>query len=131
MNSKEQKLLKKIVDENKLDELYKLIDEIPPPNEKQPDLKLWKFTRLYKIGKIPIVDFIFVYIGLYIINSLWFHVDHYLTLILTIPITLLLNIIFNKTIKITMTIFIIIIIFLVYAIFIVEKYSLKIDNINI
>lgn len=125
MNSKEQKLLKKIIENNKIDQLYKLIDEIPPPRQKQPDLKLWKFIRLYKIGNIPIVDFIFVYIGLYIINSLWFHADHYLTLILTIPITLLLNIIFNKKIKITITIFFIIIIFLVYAIFIIEKYSLK------
>lgn len=79
-----------------------------PANEKK--INLVEFSRLYRIGQIPIIDFIVVYIILYIVNALCWNFDFKFILVATIPITILFNIFSNKQLKISWVIIVILII---------------------
>lgn len=93
--------LAKIIDMNE--------DTITDTNKKDDNLhkntpmviNLWDFTRMYQINHIPIVDFIYVYLILYTSNILWLHYDYKNILIGTIPIVILLNLLFNEHIRIS------------------------------
>lgn len=62
---------------------------------------LWQFSKIYTVGNIPIIDFLIVYIFLYLINSIYQKYNYKLVLIATIPFTIILNIFINKNIKIS------------------------------
>ena len=82
------------------------------------ELNLLNFSRLYKIGQIPIMDFIIMYIILCIFNAICFNYDYKIMLVATIPLTILIDIIFVKNIKITkllLIIFFVSISYLIYA----------------
>jgi hypothetical protein len=68
-------------------------------NEGKSNLNFWQVARLYTIGRIPIIDFIIVYIILYIINSIKLHYNYKFILIAVIPIVILINIFINKNLK--------------------------------
>lgn len=65
------------------------------------EMSLFDFSRLYKIGGVPIMDFVFVYILLYAINSLYLNLNFKIVLIATIPITILLDFVLNSKLKIS------------------------------
>lgn len=79
-------------------------------------LSLLNFSRLYKIGQIPIMDFIIIYIILCILNAIYFNYDYKFMLILTIPLTILSDIIFIKNIKTTKLLLIIFLVSIIYLI---------------
>mgnify|MGYP001266214016 CR=1 FL=1 len=83
-------------------------------NEDEPELTLWQFCRLYRIGKIPIMDFIVVYIILYALNCIFFHFDYKLILISTVPITLILEILTNQQLKVSAILIIILLVSVYY-----------------
>lgn len=86
-------------------------------NHDNGEMNLFDFSRMYKIGQIPIMDFIVVYILLCILNALYFDYNYKFMLVATIPLTILTNVIFMKNIKLTgllMTIFVVSILYLFY-----------------
>lgn len=88
-------------------------------NNNYNELNLLDFARLYKIGQIPIIDFVIVYIILYVFNKLYSCFDYKFIFVATIPITVIFNLIVNKRIKLSnMMIFILLlsIIYLWYSI---------------
>jgi hypothetical protein len=84
--------------------------------ENQKTINLWEFIRLYTIGNIPIIDFLIIYIAIYLINSLYLNYDKKIVLISTIPITILYNIITNKNMKVT-TFLVLVLIISIYYLF--------------
>jgi len=81
-------------------------------------LNLLEFCRMYKLICIPVIDFIFIYILLYVINYFYLDYDMDMILIATIPITLLFEIIICKNLKIsiyTVAIIMVSIFYLVYT----------------
>jgi len=70
-------------------------------NQGQETISLWQFIRMYTIAGIPIIDFIIFYVIIYIINAIYLHYDYKLVLIITVPITILFNILTNKKLKIS------------------------------
>ena len=60
------------------------------------EINLWEFSRLYKIGQVPILDIILIYIILYLFNSLFLDYNFKFVLILVIPVTILFNVLTNK-----------------------------------
>ena len=69
--------------------------------ERNHVISLWQFSKMYTIMKIPIIDFLLTYLFIYVINALYFKYDYKVILIVTIPITIILNILLNKNIEIT------------------------------
>ena len=90
------------------------VTDSKPPVAK---LNLWEFSRMYKVYNIPITDFIIVYIVLYFLSRLYSWGDPKMIFLLTIPITLIFNMIINPklTVGIYNVLFIIVIIFVIYA----------------
>ena len=86
----------------------------PTPNPNQ--INLVEFTRLYKIGPIPVIDFIIIYICFYLLNSIYFDLDYKIILIATIPLTILFNLITNANCKVTNLILLILIVSTYYLI---------------
>ncbi len=84
-------------------------DTIKTNPKTKPVTNLLEFSRLYKVCDIPIIDFIVTYIFLYYFNCLYFHHDFKIILIMTVPITLLFNILTNPNVQITSSIIVIII----------------------
>lgn len=80
----------------------------------QEIINLWQFIRMYTISNIPLIDFIVVYVIIYIVNLLYLHYDKKFVLILTFPITILYNILSNNKLKITGFMLIIILISIYY-----------------
>lgn len=68
-------------------------------SKNQESLNLWQFSKLYKIGNIPIIDFFICYVVLYMFNCLYNFCDHKITLIATIPIVLIFNLITNPFVE--------------------------------
>lgn len=93
---------------------YEPNDSALPPSEKE--ISLLDFSRLYKIGKIPVIDFIIIYILLYSINSIYFKYDYKIILIVTIPITIIFNLFTNPQLKLS-TIMLIILILSIFYLF--------------
>ena len=87
-----------------------------PDPEIKPKLNLWEFSRMYQVYNIPVTDFIIVYLILYCVFHIYSYDNLKLALIMTIPITLIFNMVTNPklTVGTYNTIFIIVIIFLVY-----------------
>lgn len=75
--------------------------DINPDANIDDDLNLWKFSRLYTVGQIPIIDFIFVYIILYLVNYVFLGYNYKYILIGTIPLVILFNLITNPKMKIS------------------------------
>ena len=67
--------------------------------DEKKEMSLLEFSRLYKIGQIPIMDFVMIYILLYVLNSICLKYDYKYILIATIPLVILLNLITNKSLK--------------------------------
>lgn len=66
-------------------------------------MSLWDYSRMYEIGNIPIMDFIGAYILFYVVNSMYFKRDFRYVIFVTIFSVILLNILFNKRVKISIT----------------------------
>jgi hypothetical protein len=77
-------------------------------------MNLFQFSRLYTIGKIPIIDFIIIYIFMYLLNSICGMYNYKLILVAAVPITIIINIITNKNVKINAVLLIILIISMYY-----------------
>lgn len=54
-------------------------------------MNLYQFSRLFKIGGVPFMDFVTVYILLYISNNMYFNICNEKILVSTIPATVLFN----------------------------------------
>jgi len=91
------------------------------PSEKE--ISLLDFSRLYKIGKIPVIDFIIVYILLYSINSIYFRYDYKIVLIITIPITIIFNLFTNPQLKLSTIMLIILILSIFYLFSVSAQYT--------
>ena len=87
--------------------------EIKSPPEK---LNLWQFSRMYKVYDIPITDFVIVYVILYCLNHLYPIDGFKLVFIMTIPITIIFNMLTNPeiTMKSSTVFFVIIILLIAY-----------------
>lgn len=88
--------------------------QISSISENDKEINLWQYCRFFTIMNIPVIDFIAVYILLYIINTLCPRYNYKLILVATIPITILLNIIINKKVKITGILLVILLISMYY-----------------
>lgn len=82
---------------------------------KREKINLIDFMRLYKVGSIPIIDFIFVYFILYATNRIFMLTDHRIIIILTIPITLLIDLMSNPEVRLNGLIAILFALSLCYA----------------
>lgn len=67
-------------------------EETDSPKKK---VTLLEFVRMYTISKIPIMDFIIMYIILYSLNCIYVDCDFKIVSVGTIPLTILLNMLFN------------------------------------
>lgn len=69
-------------------------------NEKKDDIEseinLWEFSRLYTIADIPIIDFIIIYIIIYLLNKICMNLNYKFILVLAIPITIIFELFTNK-----------------------------------
>lgn len=90
------------------------INDKPEDDTVEEKINLWKFIRLYTISGIPLIDIIIVYVILYIINSLYCGYNYKFVLILTVPITILFNMLTNKKFKLSIFILIVLIISIYY-----------------
>jgi len=70
-------------------------------------ISLWEFSRLYKIGQVPILDIILIYIIIYLFNSLFLHYNYKFVLLMIIPTTIIFEIITNKEFKVSLIVVII------------------------
>ena len=82
-------------------------------NQKK-EINLWEFSRLYKIGQIPILDIIIVYVIIYLFNSLFLNYNYKFVLLMIIPVTIFFNILTNEEFKISFFIILIFVISLYY-----------------
>lgn len=95
---------------------------ISDDQNKVPEKKSFMdFVRMYKIGNIPIMDFIITYILLYIINKLYIDIDNKYIIIGTIPITLVIDLILDDDVTPSVMIVAIIIISSFYLLANVSK----------
>jgi hypothetical protein len=83
----------------------------------QSNMNLLEFSRLYKINKIPFMDFIIVYLFLYSINCICLGYDFEIILLVTLPITLVLEILTNSKLNISLTIFLIVLLSIILLIY--------------
>lgn len=67
-------------------------EETDVPKKK---VTLLEFIRMYTISKIPIMDFIIIYIILYSLNCIYVDCDFKIVSVGTVPLTILLNMLFN------------------------------------
>lgn len=77
--------------------------EVKRNNTPEKYISFWDYCRFYRIGQIPILDFVVGYIFLYCLNSVCPHFDYKFILIATIPMVITINIMINKKIKITVS----------------------------
>ncbi len=70
-------------------------------SDAKPILNLWQFCQLYKIGGIPVIQFIVLYFLLYIFNAIYGHYNYKLILIITVPIVIIFNLITNPNVKLS------------------------------
>ena len=90
---------------------------------------LMEFIRMYKIGNIPIMDFLITYILLYVSNKLYLNLDNKYVIIATIPITLLMDMILDDEITPSILIISIIIITCTYMLVNINKMKTSTDYI--
>lgn len=89
------------------------INKFPHDNIKDK-INLLDFIRSYKIGKIPIIDFLIIYVLLYIFNKMYYHFNAKTIIIATIPITIIINIVLYHNTKFGNGIIIIMIVSIFY-----------------
>ena len=106
---------------NKKNQLNFLIDYIDETGDKKylntncpSTINLWQYLHMIRIGQIPIIDLILVYIFLYFINRLYLHYDYKYVLVATIPVTIFFCFLTIKNMKLTLFIIIILIISILY-----------------
>ena len=71
------------------------------------EVSFLQFLRSYKVGQIPIMDLIIIYIIIYISNALYFKCSYQLPLLVAVIITIVLALIFDKNFKLSIIILII------------------------
>ena len=91
---------------------YLITDNADGPNvqEEKKELTFIQFLRMYRIGQIPIMDLIFIYIMIYVANSLYFKCKYQWTLLMSIIFTIIIAIIVDRNFKMSIIIIIILII---------------------
>ncbi|CAH6420468.1 Hypothetical protein MVR_LOCUS138 [uncultured virus] len=62
----------------------------------QQTISLWDFLHLYTIGGMPIVDFLIVYVVLYVGNRFVLHYNQKIIIIATIALVILFNLVTSK-----------------------------------
>lgn len=90
-----------ILDESDKNYTQSIISKSNEISNHKSQVNLIEFSRLYTIGQIPIIDFIVIYILLYIVNHIYLKFDYKYILIATIPIVICFNLITNKNLKIS------------------------------
>ena len=92
---------------------------ISTDNNKEPvkSKSLLEFIRMYKIGNVPIMDFIIVYILLYVGNKLHFNLENQYIILSTVPITLLIDLLLDDEITPSVIMYGIIILTVFYLFF--------------
>lgn len=86
--------------------------------DSQSEMNLLDFSRLYKIGGIPVIDFILVYVLLFIANKLYLDFNYKIILVATIPITIIFELIISQgKIKLSFILILILIISIFYLLF--------------
>ena len=71
------------------------------------EMSFMQFLRSYRIGQIPIMDLIIIYIIIYISNALYFKCSYQMPLLISIIITIALAMLFDKNFKLSIIILII------------------------
>lgn len=110
-----------IIDENSKKNQATLKSTTDFSEDTNDELNLWQFSRLYEFQNIPIVDFFLMYIVLYSINAVYFNYNYKFILISTIPLTIVINIIINPSIKLTNLLMAVIVASLGYLVFACTK----------
>ena len=96
---------------------------VPKPEQKANDKNLIvdknliDCVRLQRIGAVSLIDFVLIYILLYIVNAWYLQYDYKIIFVLAITLTIFINAIFNKQFKLSgliMIIFLLSIIYLIY-----------------
>jgi hypothetical protein len=64
-------------------------------------MTLAEFIKLFRIGDIPVIYFIIIYIVLYILNGIFCTFDYKMILVATIPVTIIINILANPKMEIS------------------------------
>jgi len=59
-------------------------------------ISLLQFCRLFTLDSIPIIDFVVIYVLIYLINLSYFRYDFKIVIILAILVTICINLIFNN-----------------------------------
>lgn len=62
----------------------------------QQVISLWDFLHLYTVGGMPIVDFLIVYVILYVGNRFVLHYNQKIIIIATIALVILFNLVTSK-----------------------------------
>ena len=89
------------------------IDDVPESNG---EINLWQFLRMYRIAEIPIMDWFIIYIFIFCLNSLYLHYDYKWVLLISIPMTILFNVLANKKFQVSGIIIIILVITTYYLV---------------
>lgn len=80
-------------------------------------INIFDFVRSYKIGKIPIIDFLITYILLYMLNKMYYHFNAKTIIVSTLVITIIINILLYNNIKFNSGIILIMLISIFYLIY--------------
>lgn len=73
-------------------ERYFLINSHSRNNTKiENRMPLGKFCRMYRIGKFPFIDFIVIYLIIYLFNRFFFEYDYRWVILVAILATILIN----------------------------------------
>lgn len=112
-NSPTYSVIKSTIDPNEIIQ-SNYVESTQFEKSRDKEINLIEFTRLYKFGQIPIIDFIFVYIIIYLVNSIYLDLDYKIILVGAIPITIVINLLMNKKCKTTNIIILVLIMSMYY-----------------
>jgi hypothetical protein len=66
-------------------------DSYNTPYNAPHKINLFQFLRMYKIGGIPIIDFVSIYVLLYIINKVYINANYKIVFLASIAITIFVD----------------------------------------
>jgi hypothetical protein len=66
---------------------------------RKKEINVLHFCRLFKIGQIPVFDFIIIYLLFYVLNKLYLQCSYKFVLIYAIFTTIFINIVTNRKVR--------------------------------
>ena len=104
------------IDINQLANL--LLDKSIDDNKRatQTEINIVDFCRFYKVGHIPVIDFLVGYVILYVLNNICPKFDYRLILIGTIPLVIIFNLATNEDIQTNLLLLLILVGSIIYLI---------------